>query len=1059
MKVNMPITENEQPLQDNAILVSKTDLKGYITDCNTDFITLNGFSKEELIGENHNIIRHPDMPAEVFEDIWKTITVGNTWTGLIKSRCKNGDYYWVKENITPLRENGEISGYMSVRNKASRDEIAEVETLYQKIKEGEATLKPGFWQKINIFNRMNLSKKLGFVTVAMILPVIILLVLLVTAKDKSITMGKAEINGVEYIMPLRHLLSDIAKHRGEMSAYLNGDKKYKNKLDKVEENISGDVKAVDKINTRLGEKFKVNNSWQSVKSQWNDLLAQSGSISAKANFSAHNNVIKQLIELIKEVGEGSGLMLDPQLDSHYLMDVIVSKIPKIIDELGQIRGLSVGVLSAKKITIDQRVLINRLFDQVKGAAAVIERDMKVAISNNPSLGIALEMPVSTFTATSKFFIGSVQKNILQSETLNANVPTMFSEGTDTIGTAVDLFNSSAKKLTLLLQQRVTLHRHVMYWSIGLVVLFSIITITLSIGISLSITRSIKQVLTVFNRIIDGRFDNNITITTHDETGDLLDGLKALQTRLGYDIKNMTEMATQTGRIKTALDVATTNVMLADTTNTIIYMNDAIKELFADIGGELIKTIPEFDPDQLSGKNFSLFNNNQEGVNVFAEEISETASNNVTLAGVDLQVTATPVHDETGERLGTVIEWVNLTDRNRVIQHILQAAEKGDFSLMNVGESKDVRYIVLAESINKVLDITGRNINVVVNALNNLSQGDLLKKIEGDYKGVFATLQNSVNTTVEKLTEVISSVQENASEAAHSSTQVSDAARAIGEGSSEQAASLEEISSAMEQMSANVRQSADNAGQTEQIALKAAEDANASGKSVTEAVKAMKSIAEKISIVEEIARQTNLLALNAAIEAARAGEHGKGFAVVASEVRKLAERSQKAAAEISELSGSTVGIAEQAGESLASLVPDIQKTAELVQEISVASREQDTGANEINTAIQQLDGVVQQSAASSEQLASASEQLSGIAVAQKHAMAFFNTGKDFSGSASPAMQAAPLSDDLSSRRNIIKKQGEKIDTITTENKARKKETTEGVDLDMGESYDTSDFIRY
>jgi methyl-accepting chemotaxis protein len=211
---------------------------------------------------------------------------------------------------------------------------------------------------------------------------------------------------------------------------------------------------------------------------------------------------------------------------------------------------------------------------------------------------------------------------------------------------------------------------------------------------------------------------------------------------------------------------------------------------------------------------------------------------------------------------------------------------------------------------------------------------------------------------------------------------------MSQGATEQAAAAEEASSSMEQMSSNIRQNADNAMQTEKIAVKSADGARQGGTAVNETVHAMKEIANKISIIEEIARQTNLLALNAAIEAARAGEHGKGFAVVASEVRKLAERSQKAAAEISELSASSVEVAERAGALLGQMVPDIQKTAELVQEINAASREQDLGAGQINKAIQQLDQVIQQNASSSEEMASTAEELSSQAEQLQSAIAFF-----------------------------------------------------------------------
>ncbi|MGK6317822.1 methyl-accepting chemotaxis protein, partial [Neorhizobium sp. DT-125] len=226
---------------------------------------------------------------------------------------------------------------------------------------------------------------------------------------------------------------------------------------------------------------------------------------------------------------------------------------------------------------------------------------------------------------------------------------------------------------------------------------------------------------------------------------------------------------------------------------------------------------------------------------------------------------------------------------------------------------------------------------------------------------------------------------------------------LSQGATEQASSAEEASASMEQMAANIKQNADNAAQTEKIARQSSKDAETSGQAVGRAVTAMRTIAEKISIVQEIARQTDLLALNAAVEAARAGEHGKGFAVVASEVRKLAERSQAAAAEISALSGETVQVATEAGEMLNRLVPDIQKTAELVSEISAACREQDIGAAQINEAIQQLDKVTQQNAGASEEMSATSEELAAQAEELQASIAFFRI--DQAGPAKPAKHAA------------------------------------------------------
>jgi len=295
---------------------------------------------------------------------------------------------------------------------------------------------------------------------------------------------------------------------------------------------------------------------------------------------------------------------------------------------------------------------------------------------------------------------------------------------------------------------------------------------------------------------------------------------------------------------------------------------------------------------------------------------------------------------------------------------------------------------------KSLNAMTVNLNKTAAVANAIAQGNLT--IEAKPLSDKDTLGLALERMVEKLRQIVSEALTAAQNVSAGSQELSASAEQLSQGATEQASSAEEASSSMEEMASNVKQNADNANQTEKIAAQSAKDAEASGAAVGRAVNAMQTIAEKITIVQEIARQTDLLALNAAVEAARAGEHGKGFAVVASEVRKLAERSQAAAAEIGTLSGETVKVAQEAGAMLAKLVPDIKKTAELVEEITAACREQDVGSAQINQAIQQLDKVGQQNASASEQVSSTSEELASQAEQLQATIAYFRIeqgGKD------------------------------------------------------------------
>jgi methyl-accepting chemotaxis protein len=541
------------------------------------------------------------------------------------------------------------------------------------------------------------------------------------------------------------------------------------------------------------------------------------------------------------------------------------------------------------------------------------------------------------------------------------------------------------------------------WVVGAGIMVVLVGLLLSSLLSRAIVRPLNSAIDTFDKMGQGNYYNRIEADSEDEIGKVMYGLKSTQIKLGFDINDAKRRADESLRITTALNNGSTGVMIADNDLNIIYMNQSVQVMLKNAEADIKKDLPNFNADKLLGANIDVFHKNPAHQRQLLKSFTTTFNATIKVGGRTFRLSANPVINAAGQRLGSSVEWIDATAEVRVqeeIQKIVSAAVAGDLSQRIGLDDKQGFMKALAEGVNSLTEISADVVDETVRVVEAIAQGDLTQTIDRDYQGTFKRLTDAANTTVEKLAATINGVRTSADALSSASEEISATAQSISQATSEQAASVEETSASIEQMSASINQNTDNAKVTDGMASQAAKQATEGGQAVKETVVAMKSIAGKIGIIDDIAYQTNLLALNAAIEAARAGEHGKGFAVVAAEVRKLAERSQIAAQEIGELASGSVEKAESAGKLLDQIVPSISKTSDLVQEIAAASTEQSTGVGQINTAMGQLNQITQQNASASEELAATAEEMSGQAMQLQELMAFFKVD----GSATPAAKA-------------------------------------------------------
>jgi len=755
MRTNLPVTHIETQVPAGVLIYSRTNLKGQITEVNDAFCEIAGFTREELLGQPHNLVRHPDMPPEAFDDLWRDLKAGSPWRGMVKNRRSDGGYYWVVANASPIREGGEIVGYQSVRSRPTREEVAAADSAYQRIRNGDTSIRVEHGRAVA-------ARKPGFLS----------------AFHPRYLKGKLALVGLIGLLALA-------------ATFLFGHAGLQNALRGIEQVGGQNLPKVVALNA-------INDGRNTLMLETLKALYWENDAKAATQFAG---IVAHKQKLWTQIEQQAASYRDqPQAPDEALL------WQAFADHWGQWKGadkaMSESIAALAKAADDKARKENfaRLRNQLLEQRALFQ-----------TTGTSLEKLLA--------------------------------------------YNSDLSQRTVE-GARADAGRSVV-WTLVLSLAMLLVLLLVVAAVARSLLRQLGgdpvEVIGIAKSIAEGDMSRHIVLRAGDSAS-LMAAMKQ--------------------------------------------MSETIQLVVADI----------------------------------------------------MAISAGVQQGELQRR----------ADAER---------QQGEFRSLMVG-------------LNTIIDAVVGPLAEVKRLMAEVERGDLSQSIEHRYRGEFQALQDSVNGTVERLSEILSSVRGSADELNSASRQVSATSLALSQATAEQSASLEETTAAIEQIVASIRMNTDNAVLADGIAKQSVGEAEKGNAAVTATVSAMHTIARKIAVIDDIAYRTDLLALNASIEAARAGEHGHGFAVVAAEVRKLAENCQIAASEIGKLAGDTVSTAESAGKVLQAMLPSIQKTADLVREITASSNEQSTGANEISGALNQLNQITQQNAAGSEELSATASGLNDQAVSLK-----------------------------------------------------------------------------
>jgi methyl-accepting chemotaxis protein len=768
-------------------------------------------------------------------------------------------------------------------------------------------MKPTTDNPATFLGRLRLWQKLALLVAAMAVPAVMLGCFYFQQSSVTVRQARGELAGARMLRALGSVTAEVLTHRSREYTFLSGDKNRRDDVIAQEAEVDKQIEVVDQLG--------IDSDWSSFKSEWTAVKANGLQQSADQSDAAHAALADHLTRIAEDVSNRSLANSDPERSTRSLLRIAANFAPDLALYSSNIRRHAVHAASKGYLGGDDRMGI-RVFHERREA----ELDsLNAALEQvSPDVRVELQEAVNDARKVADEFFNLVQAKILNAATLEVSGGAIYDAGVPT--------NRALKKVSLISYDALTkqVEQRLAKANRNRAIVAICIALALAIALSLAtlITRALAnplhQAVSVFAAISAGRYESEVSVRGTDEANQVLRALEDMQGKLRTQIETERHVAAENTRIRHALDTASTSVLVADGQHRIVYLNATAQATLAR-------------------------------AQVNAETLAADLSSGVqerAIGALTFRTVTSPVIDERGERIGTVMEW---TDRTQ-----------------EIGVEKEMQTMLSA-----------------------VNQGNLASRIALPGKtGFFASASSGINQLADNMAAMVSLVKDAAGEVHRAAREIASGNSNLQHRTEEQSASLEETASSMEQMTTTVRQNADNAGEANQLAVAARDQAEQGGAVVAKAVEAMADIeasatkiADIIGAIDEIAFQTNLLALNAAVEAARAGEQGRGFAVVATEVRTLAGRSASAAKQIKELIRDSVQkvndgavFVSRSGQTLEQIVASVKKVSDIVAEIAAASREQSAGIAQVNSAVLQMDELTQQNAALVEQATTASQSM-------------------------------------------------------------------------------------